>query len=126
MDEVDPIIYCKTHARNVIDQYCVDCDLAACGTSLLRNHRQHNLVDLEEQAAISKQKLQGVLRQTDVLIKLIDDQIKDSEKHEKQSASDIKSVKRQINKVINGMISKLSKKNNFSYLWIKFKKKRRR
>ena len=109
LDEVDPIIYCKTHSRNVIDQYCVDCDLAACGTCLLRNHRHHNLVDLEEQAKISKQQLQGVIQQTDVLIKLIDDQIQDSEKHEKQSANDISSIKRQINKVIEGMISKLNK-----------------
>ena len=49
LDDVAPII-CKTHPRNAIDQYCVDCDLAACGTCLLRDHRQHNLVDLEEQA----------------------------------------------------------------------------
>ena len=108
LGEVNPIIYCKTHSRNVIDQYCVDCDLAACGTCLLRNHRQHNLVDLEEQAKFSKQQLQAVLQQTDVLIKLIDDKIQDSEKHEKQSTNDINCIKLQINKVIDGMISKLN------------------
>ena len=82
LGEVDSIIHCKTHSRNDIDKYCVDCDLAACGTCLLRNHRQHNLVDLDEQAKISKQQLQGVIQQTDVINKLIDDQIQDSEKHE--------------------------------------------
>ena len=110
LSEVHPIIYCKTHARNVVDQYCVDCDLAACGTCLLRNHMQHNLVDLEEQATISKQQLQSVILQTDVFIKLLNDKIQDSEKHEKQSTNDINSIKRQINKVIAGMISKLNNK----------------
>ena len=112
LGEVDPIIYCKTHARNVIDQYCVDCDLAACGTCLLRNHRHHNLVDLEEQAAISKQQLKGVLQQADVLIKLIDTKIQESEKHREQSTSDIKSIKRQINKVIEGFLNRTIKNNN--------------
>ena len=106
LDEAAPIIYCKTHPRNVIHKYCVDCDLADCGTCLLRDHRQHKLVDLEEQAKISKQQLKGVLQETDVLIKLIDEQIQDSEKHEKQSTDDIQRVKRQINKVIE-MNSKL-------------------
>ena len=108
LGEVDSIIYCKSHARNVITQYCVDCNLAACDTCLLRNHRRHNLVDLDEHAKISKQQLQGVLQQTDVIIKLIDDTIQDSVKYEKQSANDISSIKRQINKVIDGMISKLN------------------
>ena len=107
LDEADPIIYCKIHARNVIDQYCVDCDLADCGTCLLRNHRHHKLVDLEEQAKISKQQLQGVIQQTDIIIKLIDDQIQNSEKHEKQSTNDINSIKCQISKVVDSMISKL-------------------
>ena len=108
LKEAIPIIYCKFHARNVIDQYCVDCDLPACGTCLLRDHRHHNLVDLDTQAEISKHKLQGVLRRTDVLIKLIDDKIQDSEKHEKQSTNDMNSIKRQINKVIDDRISKLN------------------
>ena len=102
------LIYCNIHARNVVDQYCVDYDLAACGTCLLRNHRQHNLVDLDEQAPISKQQLQAVLKQTDVLTKLIDDKINDNERHEKQLNSDINSTKCQINKVIDARISKLN------------------
>ena len=65
-------------------------------------------MDLEKQAKISKQRLQGVIQQTDVLIKLIDDKIQDSEKHEKQSINDINNIRRQINKVIDGMISKLN------------------
>ena len=104
--ELDPMIYCKIHAMNVVDQYCVDCDLAACGTCLLRNHRHHKLVDLDEQAKVSKQQLQGVLQQTDVLIKLIDDQIQKSEKHEKQSTNDIKSVKRQMISKVNNQKQK--------------------
>ena len=91
--ELDPIIYCKSHVRNVIDQYCVDCDLAACGTCLLQDHRHHNLVDLEEQATISIQQLQDVLQQTYLLIYQIDDKIQDSKKHEKQSRDDIKSLR---------------------------------
>ena len=105
-DESVSLIYCKSHDRNVIDQYCIDCDVAACGTCLLRDHRNHNLVDFEEQATISKQQIEGVLQQTDVIIKLIDDEKEDSEKHEKQSADDIDSIKRQINKCIDGIISK--------------------
>ena len=58
LGEVDFIIYCISHARNAINQYCVDCNLAACDTCLLRNHSRHNLVDLDEHAKISKQQLQ--------------------------------------------------------------------
>ena len=43
------LIYFKNHPRNPIDQYCADCDFAACGTCLLRNHSQHNLVDIAVQ-----------------------------------------------------------------------------
>ena len=100
-------IYCKSHSTNPIDQYCVDCDIAACGTCLLRNHRHHKLVDMDKQAKISKQQLQDVLKQTDELIKLIDEQMKDTEKHMKESTDDISSIKHQINKVIDDKISKL-------------------
>ena len=68
-----PYIYCQIHERNIIDRYCVDCDIAACGTCLLRDHRHHKLVDLEELAKISKQNLQCVLEHTDVVIELIND-----------------------------------------------------
>ena len=107
-DIISDVLYCNTHPRSVIDQYCVDCDLAACGTCLLRHHRQHKLVDIEEQAKISQKELQAVLQQTDVLIKLIDEQINDSEKHETQSTNDIKNIKQQIDQVINVRILKLN------------------
>ena len=98
-------IYCHIHAKNTIDHYCVECHLAACDICLLQYHRQHNLVDLKKHAAISKRKLQGVFMKTNVLIKLIDEQINESGKHYEQSTIDIKKIKSQINNVIDGMSS---------------------
>ena len=108
--------YCKTHARNIIDQYCVDCDLAACGTCLLRHHRQHNLIDLDVQANVRTKELQAVLQETDVLIKLVDERIKDNKKQEAQSNDDITSVRQQIDKVIDGMITKLNNQRHQLYI----------
>ena len=101
--------FCKAHPRNPIDQYCVDCDFAACGTCLLRNHSQHNLVDIAEQAKISSKQLQHILKQTTSMMQLVDQQIDDSHKYDKQSTADIKNIKKQINKVIDEMIDKLNK-----------------
>ena len=108
LNEVSPL-YCKIHPTHIVDQFCVDCDLAACGTCLLRNHRQHKLVDLTEKAETSRKQLENISKKTDVIIKLIDEQIDDGEKHTKQSSDDIHSTKQQINKVIDGMINKLNK-----------------
>ena len=108
LNEVVPL-YCKIHPRNIVDQFCVDCDLSACGTCLLRNHRHHNLVDLTEQAETSRKQLENILKETDVTIKLIDEQIADREKHTIQSSDDIHNTKQEINKVIDGMINKLNK-----------------
>ena len=105
--ELSPI-YCKYHPKNPIDQYCVDCDFAVCGTCLLRNHSQHNLVDISEQAKISSKQLKHILKQTTTMIQLIDEQIDDSNKYDKRSTTDITDIKTQINKVIDGMINKLN------------------
>ena len=100
-------IFCPFHDRDVIDQYCVDCGLAACGTCLLRDHSHHKRVDLEEQTKISKNQMQAVLLKTDVIIKLIDKQTNESRKYDEQSTIDIKNIKRQIDNVIaNGIIPK--------------------
>ena len=114
--DMDPIrvselapLYCKMHPRNIVDQFCIDCGLAACDSCLIRNHRQHKLVDLTEQAETSRKQLENIVKETDVIIKLIDEQIADSEKHTKQSSDDIHNTKQQINKVIDGMINKLNK-----------------
>ena len=107
LSDVAPF-YCKAHPRHEVDQYCADCDFAACGTCLLRNHRHHNLVDIAEQAKISNKQLQYILKQTTTMIQLIDQQIDDSNKYDKQSTTDIKNIKKQINKVIDGMIDKLN------------------
>ena len=42
------------------------------------------------------------------MIQLIDQQIDDSNKYDKQSTTDIKNIKEQINQVIDGMINKLN------------------
>ena len=85
-----PDIYFQIYERNIIDQYCVDCAIAACGTCLLRDHRHHKLVDLEELAKIRKQNLQCVLEHTDVVIELINEQINKSKRMDEQSTIDIK------------------------------------
>ena len=107
LSEVTPF-YCKDHPKNPIDQFCADCDFAACGTCLLRNHSQHNLVNIAEQAKISNKELQHILKQTTTMIQLIDQQIDDSNKYDKQSTADIKNIKKQINKAIDEMIDKLN------------------
>ena len=114
--DVDPIRLgevappcCKIHPRNTVDQFCIDCNLAVCGTCLLRNHRQHNLVDLTDHAETSRKQLENILKETDVIIRLIDEKIDDCETHTKQSSDDIHNTKQQINKVIDGMINKLNK-----------------
>ena len=99
-------IYCTTHNRNAIEQYCVDCDIAACDTCLLRNHRHHNLVDIAEQAKISNKQLQHIMKQTTTMMQLIDQQIDDSNKYDNQSTTDIKNIKEQITQLIDGMINK--------------------
>ena len=106
--EVTPM-YCKSHPRNAIDQYCADCDFTACGTCLLRNHSQHSLVDIAEQAKVSSKQLQHILKQTTTMIQLIDEQIDDSNKHDKRSTTDIKDIKKQINRIIDEMIDKLNR-----------------
>ena len=100
---------CKIHPRNTVHQFCIDCNLAVCGTCLLQNHRQHNLVDLTEHAETSRKQLENILKETDIIIKLIDEKIDDCETHTKLSSDDIHNTKQQINKVIDGMINKLNK-----------------
>ena len=95
LSEVTPF-YCKAHPRNAIDQFCAECNFAACGTCLLRNHSQHNLVDILEQAKISNKQLQHILKQTTTMIQLIDEQIDDSNKYDKQSRNYINNIKKQI------------------------------
>ena len=107
LSEVTPF-YCKDHPKNPIDQFCADCNFAACGTCLLRDHRHHKLVDIAEQAKISNKQLQHILKQTTTMIQLIDQQIDDSNKYDKQSTTDIKNTKKQINKAIDEMIDKLN------------------
>ena len=111
LSEVTPF-YCEAHPRNPIDQFCADCDFAACGTCLLQNHRHHNLVDIAEQAKISNKQLQHILKQTTTMIQLIDQHIDDSNKYDKQSTADIKNTKKQINKVIDRMIDKLNQQRS--------------
>ena len=101
--------YCKDHPSHEVDQYCVDCDFGACSTCLLQNHKDHNLVDIAEQAKISINQLQHILKQTTTMIQLIDQHIDDSNKYDKQSTTDIENIKNKINKVIDGMIDKLNK-----------------
>ena len=108
LSEVPPR-HCKKHPRNIVDQFCIDCNLAACDTCLLRKHRHHNLVDLAEQAETSRKQLESILKKTKVIIKLIDEQIANSDKQAKQSSDDIHNTKQHINKVIDGMINKLNK-----------------
>ena len=107
LSEVTPF-YCKDHPKNPIDQFCADCNFAACGTCLLRNHRHHNLVDIAEQAKISNKQLQHILKQTTTMIQLIDQHIDDSNKYDKQSTADIRNIKKKINKAIDEMIDKLN------------------
>ena len=79
------------------------------------NHsHQHELVNIAKQAKISNKQLQHILKQTTTMIQLIDQQIDDSNKYDKQSSIDIKNIKKQINIVIDGMIDKL--KNQRSQL----------
>ena len=101
--------YCNIHPRNTVNQFCIDCDLAACDMCLLRKHRHHNLVDLAEQAPTSRKELESILEEIDVVITLVDDQIADRGKHAKQSSDDIHNTKQHIHKVIDEMITKLNK-----------------
>ena len=107
-----PYVYCQIHERNVIDQYCVTCDFAACGTCLLRDHRKHKLVDLEKQAAICRHQLQDVFMKTNVLQQLISKLIDESKAHDDRSTYYIGRIKRQITNVIDGMFSKLTSNLN--------------
>ena len=100
--------YCKTHPTNYIKRYCVDCDLAVCGTCLSLNHSQRNLLDIEEQNKINRKHLKNILKEAHVMFKLIDEQIEDNEKNSQQSRTDINDIKRQISNVIDGMIDKLN------------------
>ena len=109
LGEVTPA-YCKAHPNYIIDQYCVDCDLAACDTCLLRKHRKHNLVDIKRQVEKSKKQLENIIQQTSSIIEIIDQEIEDSERNDKKSISDIKNTKKQINKVIDGIIEKLNQR----------------
>ena len=107
--------YCKAHPREKVDHYCADCDFGVCSTCFVWDHsRQHKLVDIAKQAKISNKQLQHILKQTTTMIQLIDQQIDDSNKYDKQSSIDIKNIKKQINIVIDGMIDKL--KNQRSQL----------
>ena len=101
-------VYCTKHTRNIIDQYCVDCDFAACGTCLLQNHRQHNLVDMEAQAKISRKCLENMLQKMDATIKFLDEQMASTDKHTKQATVDIEKAKGQITKEIDKMIAELN------------------
>ena len=101
-------IYCKFHPRNIVDQFCKDCNLAACSTCLLRDHRNHTLGVLNEQGEGSKQDLRDVLKQADVLSKLIDDKMVDTMRYDKKSTEDINNVKTQIDNVVDGMIDRLN------------------
>ena len=71
--------YCNIHPINTVNQFCIDCDLAACDRCLLRKHRHHNLVDLAEQAPTSRKELESILEEINVVITLVDDQIADRE-----------------------------------------------
>ena len=111
LSDVAPF-YCKAHPRHKVDQYCVDCDCAGCATCLLRYHRHHNLVDIAEQANICNKQLQHIMKQISTMMQLIDKKIDDSNTHDKQSTTDIKNIKKQINKVIDEMIDKLNKQRS--------------
>ena len=104
--------FCKAHPKNTVDQYCSDCNLAACATCLLQSHRYHNLVGLSEQIQINTDKLQHIVKEKDVMIKLIDLQMVDREKHNKKSKADIHQIKQQINKLVNDRINKLKEQRD--------------
>ena len=97
--------YCECHPGFRVDQYCTDCNVTACGTCLLQNHRHHNLVDLCQQAQLSRQQIENIIKQTKIMLKLIDEQIHISVKHDKQASADVKNAKDEIEKVVDGMIS---------------------
>ena len=124
------LVYCPIHARNIpphtepslyvqspstermiINQYCLNCDAPVCDDCLLYNCFRHKVVDLNQQAAISKQQLQAIREQKNVIIKLIDEQANSSDKYDQQSIIDIKTIKSRINIIIDAMISKISHTN---------------
>ena len=103
--------FCSVHPDERLHLYCRDCKLASCGKCLSANHKRHHLVNLTEQADLSRDKLHIIMKQTDVLIKikLINEQVSDRQQHHLVALED-SDTKQQINKI--GMITKLSKKRN--------------
>ena len=65
-------------------------------------------MDIEEQAKISSKRLENILKETNVIIELIDKQIDDSETYNQQSTTDIQNIKKQINQGIDDVIDKLN------------------
>ena len=103
-------LYCETHAAIRVDKLCKDCNLTACDTCMLLHHREHHLVDLQEEADQSTRELEHILKQTDIMMTLIDKQISDTDKQDKQSKADIDNTKQGINQVIDRIIDKWNQK----------------
>ena len=105
--------FCSVHPDERLHLYCRDCKLASCSKCLSVSHKRHHLVDLTEQAHLSRDQLHTIMKQTDVLIKikLINEQVSDRQHHHLVTLEDA-DTKQQINRIIDGMITKLSKKRN--------------
>ena len=76
---------CHRHQHQVMDLYCRTCNVPICNTCSNSNHRDHDFIELEEQAKVCKVKLEEVCEDTDGLIHAVRQAI-DKTNHQVQQA----------------------------------------
>ena len=101
---------CEKHPNEIIHLYCQDCQLAACSTCLLLNHRNHSLIELTKQAEICREKLQVMILEMGNHLKQLNDHMQEREVHRNNSEKDIHLMRRRINSIVDNMHRKLDER----------------
>ena len=100
---------CHRHKHQVMDLYCRTCNLPICNTCSNSSHRSHECCELEEQAKLSKAKLEQVCKETDALIQVVKQVIDKTGRQIQEAEADIDGACDNVKSIFKIMHDKLNK-----------------
>ena len=107
--KVPPYPPCHRHKHQLLDLYCLTCNIPVCVTCSQADHRSHDCCDLDKQAEVCKTKLEQICEDTDELINVVKKAMDKTKIQEKQAEADIDDAYDNVKSSFKIMHEKLNK-----------------
>ena len=89
---VPPYPPCHRHNHQVLDLYCRKCNIPICTTCCHLNHRDHDFIEIDQQADMCKTKLEQICEDTDGLIHQVKQAIDKTKCQAQRAETDIDEI----------------------------------